>query len=454
MSPVGSFQPACGGTCLIDHAEGDLVYVTYLLYLLPLLVTIVFEGEAIFKLVNIVVWIFFFVFWVLSVYFLSATYLTEPGVIPKGTALTAEQIKSITETASQRLLRQMFTAIREGSYNRVDELLLHNPNLVSVNEENNEGRTALHIAAFKGDLVICDRLLHHGALLKVDRYMLNPMHYAAYEGHEDVVNLFLKHNHDLDNSVSISTGVIESEDTNEGDNGSLDSDNILDLMVNRVKSELGPDLASLKGECTILPPFTGIPRSLLFDGHVMSCGTCRTCYLNLPPRAQHCRFCDCCIMRYDHHCPWVSNCVGLRNHRFFFGFLVSTLLLIIFAIAMFVIVLVKEGQEYARTMRGWMLVLNLLQHHFSAIVIGLFCLIMLIPVSILVVDHFCLIAKNMTTQDFRRQNYKFISNPVYDQGIWSNLRNELFTYHPSMVASTVISNRNMGNRGSVRKDMA
>ena len=31
MSPVGSFQPACGGTCLIDHAEGDLVFVTYML---------------------------------------------------------------------------------------------------------------------------------------------------------------------------------------------------------------------------------------------------------------------------------------------------------------------------------------------------------------------------------------------------------------------------------------
>lgn len=119
--------------------------------------------------------------------------------------------------------------------------------------------------------------------------MLNPMHYAAYEGvyigdvvdfqHEDVVNLFLKHTHDLDNSLSLSTGVIESEDTDEGDNGSLDSDvnernsddmkNILDLMINKVKSELGPDLASPKGECTILPPFTGIPRSFLFDGHVV-----------------------------------------------------------------------------------------------------------------------------------------------------------------------------------------
>ena len=40
-------------------------------------------------------------------------------------------------------------------------------------------------------------------------------------------------------------------------------------MINKVKTELGPDLATARGECTLLPAFTGIPRSILFDGRVV-----------------------------------------------------------------------------------------------------------------------------------------------------------------------------------------
>ena len=47
----------------------------------------------------------------------------------------------------------------------------------------------------------------------------------------------------------------------------------------------------------------------------------------------------------------------------------------------------------------------------------------------------------MTTQEYRRANYRFVSNPVYDKGVWKNIKNELFTCHPSLLATTLHSNK-------------
>jgi len=45
---------------------------------------------------------------------------------------------------------------------------------------------------------------------------------------------------------------------------------------------------------------------------------CKWCARYKPDRCHHCRVCKQCILRMDHHCPWIMNCVGFRNHKYFF----------------------------------------------------------------------------------------------------------------------------------------
>ncbi|XP_074650926.1 palmitoyltransferase ZDHHC15-like isoform X2 [Tubulanus polymorphus] len=48
---------------------------------------------------------------------------------------------------------------------------------------------------------------------------------------------------------------------------------------------------------------------------------CEKCKCLKPDRAHHCSVCGVCVLKMDHHCPWVNNCVCFTNYKFFVLFL-------------------------------------------------------------------------------------------------------------------------------------
>lgn len=65
-----------------------------------------------------------------------------------------------------------------------------------------------------------------------------------------------------------------------------------------------------------------IDLQLLLE-HFEPSSICPECSLLKSHRSKHCLICNRCVERFDHHCPWINNCIGVNNYFWFYFFIAS-----------------------------------------------------------------------------------------------------------------------------------
>lgn len=122
---------------------------------------------------------------------------------------------------------------------------------------------------------------------------------------------------------------------------------------------------------------------------------CRRCNAFKPRRAHHCSVCKRCIIKMDHHCPWLNNCVGIGNHKLFIQFIFWVNMMSCYS-------LILNASRYVSCINAGLACGSVLDHTMSLLVL-LESILFALFTTCMMCDQWSVVSTNQTQIDRMKQ---------------------------------------------------
>lgn len=156
-----------------------------------------------------------------------------------------------------------------------------------------------------------------------------------------------------------------------------------------------------------------------------------TCYIFRPPRVSHCNTCNNWVVRWDHHWPWMGTCIGRRNFKYFYWFLVHLFFLTLYGFVMTIIHMFLVASEEDSDSSYSMAWSEVLRDNPLSLILWICIAPGLIFATVLVIYHTYLCWIDETTNENVKEYFKDVPfSPYSSESLFHNFIRRVFETTP------------------------